>query len=133
MVKLVAGLQSFSIMPRGCRFFICLHCKHIKNIIVLSSGGQPVLRDLFDLRCSTRSMGFSIPLIAVLLSVPSPSCRAGTYFFEIKKVCKKILPLGYGFLGNAKRKLKKLKQFNFRFGRLRCTKTLTRYAQTHEF
>ena len=37
-----------------------------------------------------------------------PSCRAGTYFFEIKKVCKKILPQGSGFLGNAKRKLKKL-------------------------
>ena len=37
-----------------------------------------------------------------------PSCRAGTYFFEIKKVCKKILPQGFGFLGNAKRKLKKL-------------------------
>ncbi len=34
-------------------FFICFHCRHIKNIIVLSSGGQPVLRDLFDLRCET--------------------------------------------------------------------------------
>ena len=60
-------------------------------------------------------------------------CRAGTYFFEIKKVCKKILPQGSGFLGNAKRKLNHVNFFNFRFGRFCCTKTLTRCAQTHEF
>ena len=40
-----------------------------------------------------------------------PSCRAGTYFFEIKKVCKKILPQGSGFLGNAKRMLRKCQFF----------------------
>ena len=67
------------------------------------------------------------------LYLSMPSCRAGTYFFEIKKVCKKILPQGSGFLGNAKRKLNHVNFFNFRFGRLCCTKTLTRCAQTHEF
>ena len=41
--------------------------------------------------------------IAGVFYLSMPSCRAGTYFFEIKKVCKKILPQGFGFLGNAKR------------------------------
>jgi|GEM_PF-3430597 len=67
------------------------------------------------------------------LYLSMPSCRAGTYFFEIKKVCKKILPQGFGFLGNAKRKLNHVNFFNFRLGRFCRTKTLTRCAQTHEF
>ena len=48
----------------------------------------------------------------------APASSAMTYFFEIKKVCKKILPQGSGFLGNAKRKLNHINFFNFRFGRL---------------